>query len=66
MSVRTPTREDRYGAVFRAHYADVLAYIEWGFTLIFAANRDQIRDPNRIYPGQVFAVPAPAESSRSR
>ena len=36
------------------------------FTLIFAANREQIRDPNRIFPGQVFAVPAPTESSRSR
>ncbi len=27
------------------------------YTLIFAANRDQIRDPNRIWPGQVFATP---------
>lgn len=27
------------------------------FTLIYLANRDQIRDPSRIYPGQVFAVP---------
>ncbi|MFL1463812.1 LysM peptidoglycan-binding domain-containing protein, partial [Roseococcus sp. DSY-14] len=36
------------------------------FTLIFAANREQIRDPNVIFPGQVFAVPAPADSSRSR
>ncbi len=36
------------------------------FTLIFQANRDQIRDPNRIFPGQVFTVPAPADSSRSR
>ena len=27
------------------------------FTLIFAANRDQIRDPNLIYPGQVFSLP---------
>jgi nucleoid-associated protein YgaU len=24
---------------------------------IFGANRDQIRNPNRIYPGQVFIVP---------
>lgn len=36
------------------------------FTLIFAANRDQIRDPNRIFPGQVFTLPAPTESSLSR
>lgn len=27
------------------------------YTVIYLANRDQIRDPNRIYPGQVFAVP---------
>ena len=33
------------------------------------ANREQIRDPNRIYPGQLFSLPdgpAEAESSRSR
>jgi nucleoid-associated protein YgaU len=28
------------------------------YTLIYQANRDQIRDPNLIYPGQVFTVPA--------
>jgi nucleoid-associated protein YgaU len=27
------------------------------YTVIYEANRDQIRDPNRIYPGQVFSVP---------
>jgi nucleoid-associated protein YgaU len=27
------------------------------YTLIFGANRDHIRDPNLIYPGQVFTVP---------
>ncbi len=45
------------------------------YTEIFAANRDQIADPNRIYPGQVFAVPGaatplagstPSSASRSR
>lgn len=29
------------------------------YTIIYAANRDQIRDPNRIFPGQVFTVPPP-------
>jgi len=24
---------------------------------VFAANKGQIRDPNLIYPGQVFSVP---------
>jgi nucleoid-associated protein YgaU len=27
------------------------------FTVIYAANRDQIRDADRIYPGQIFALP---------
>ena len=27
------------------------------YTVIYLANRDQIRDPRRIYPGQAFAVP---------
>lgn len=39
------------------------------FTVIYAANREQIRDPRLIYPGQVFALPgasAPAASSVSR
>ncbi len=28
------------------------------YSVIYSANKDQIRDPNLIYPGQVFAVPA--------
>ena len=28
------------------------------YTVIYQANRDQIRNPDLIYPGQVFAVPA--------
>ena len=27
------------------------------YTVIFQANRDRIRDPDLIYPGQVFEVP---------
>lgn len=27
------------------------------FTVIYAANKDQIRDPDMIYPGQVFTLP---------
>ncbi len=27
------------------------------YTVIYQANRDQIRDPNRIYTGQIFSVP---------
>jgi hypothetical protein len=39
------------------------------FTLIYEANRDQIRDPDLIFPGQVFtlpgSVPAPAAASQA-
>ena len=28
------------------------------YTTIYAANKDQIRDPDLIYPGQVFAIPS--------
>ena len=32
------------------------------YTVIYLANREQIRDPGRIYPGQAFALPeAPAQ-----
>lgn len=36
-------------------YGDGLRYTE-----IYQANRTQIRDPNLIYPGQVFSVPTPS------
>ncbi|MCS6855301.1 MAG: LysM peptidoglycan-binding domain-containing protein, partial [Elioraea sp.] len=29
------------------------------YTVIYEANRDQIRNPNLIYPGQVFVLPRP-------
>jgi nucleoid-associated protein YgaU len=38
----------------RTHYGSGVRY-----TQIFTANRDQIRDPDLIYPGQIFSMPAP-------
>ena len=38
----------------RTHYGSGVRY-----TQIFTANRDQIRDPDLIYPGQIFNMPAP-------
>ena len=37
----------------REHYGSGVLY-----TQIFTANRDLIRDPDLIYPGQIFAMPA--------
>jgi nucleoid-associated protein YgaU len=38
--------------IARASYGAGIRYTD-----IYAANRDQIRDPNLIYPGQVFSLP---------
>jgi hypothetical protein len=33
------------------------------YTVIYQANQEQIRDPDLIYPGQIFAVPAAASAT---
>jgi nucleoid-associated protein YgaU len=33
------------------------------YTVIYEANRDQIRDPSRIYPGQIFETPGTSAPS---
>jgi nucleoid-associated protein YgaU len=45
-------RGDNLWNIARAHYGE-----GWRHTLIFEANKDQIRNPHLIYPGQVFIVP---------
>ena len=41
--------------IARENYGDGLLYVR-----VFEANRDAIRDPDLIYPGQIFDVPAEA------
>ena len=43
---------DNLWNIARAHYGEGLQY-----TIIFNANKDQIRDPDLIYPGQNFSLP---------
>ena len=45
-------RGDNLWTIARRVYGDGLKY-----TTIYRANRDQIRNPARIYPGQVFDLP---------
>lgn len=45
-------RGDSLWTVARRNYGAGIRY-----TTIFEANRDQVRDPHRIYPGQVLKVP---------
>jgi hypothetical protein len=45
-------RGDNLWNIARVHYGD-----GWRHTTIFNANKDQIRNPHLIYPGQVFSLP---------
>ena len=45
-------RGDSLWNIARAHYGTGFRH-----TLIYGANKDQIRDPDLIYPGQVFSLP---------
>ena len=45
-------RGDNLWNIARAHYGEGCRH-----TMIFDANKDQIRDPDLIYPGQVFSLP---------
>lgn len=40
--------------IARENYGDGVLYVK-----VFEANKDQIRDPDLIYPGQIFTVPTP-------
>ncbi|KMO17157.1 LysM peptidoglycan-binding domain-containing protein [Methylobacterium platani] len=55
ISTATVTRGDNLWNISRKAYGRGLRY-----TVIFDANQGQIRDPNRIYPGQVFVLPGEA------
>lgn len=48
----TVQRGDTLWAISRERYGKGILYVK-----VFEANRDQIRDPDLIYPGQVFTIP---------
>ena len=39
-------------AIAREEFGEGVLYVQ-----LFEANRDRIRDPDLIYPGQVFTIP---------
>ncbi|WP_279356422.1 LysM peptidoglycan-binding domain-containing protein [Methylobacterium indicum] len=53
ISTAKVARGDNLWSISRRTYGRGLRY-----TVIFDANQPQIRDPDRIYPGQVFVLPA--------
>jgi nucleoid-associated protein YgaU len=46
------SRGDSLWRISRATYGAGM-----GYAVVYKANRDQIRNPNRIYPGQIFVLP---------
>lgn len=46
--------------IAQERYGDGVLYVQ-----VFEANRDKIKDPNLIYPGQVFSVPETANETAS-
>lgn len=44
---------DTLGAIAKTHYGNAGKY-----PVIFEANRPMLKDPDRIYPGQVLRIPA--------
>lgn len=42
-------------AIARDQFGDGIRYVQ-----VYEANKDRIRDPNLIYPGQVFTLPVPS------
>lgn len=48
----TVQKGDTLWAISRERYGDGILYVR-----VFEANRDSIRDPDLIYPGQVFTIP---------
>ncbi len=53
----TIVKGDHLWRIAEQHYGDGIRY-----SVIFSANADLIRDPNLIYPGQVFSVPELVDS----
>jgi nucleoid-associated protein YgaU len=50
--IATVSRGDTLWRISRATYG-----VGTRYAVVYKANRDHIRDPNRIYPGQVFILP---------
>jgi nucleoid-associated protein YgaU len=49
------SRGDSLWRISRVTYGSGLRY-----PFVYEANRDRIRNPNRIYPGQLFVLPVKA------
>jgi len=55
IATRVVARGDSLWRISRVTYGEGMRY-----AVVYKANRDQIRNPNRIYPGQIFVLPMKA------
>ena len=55
MATTVVSRGDSLWRISRVTYGTGMRY-----AVVYRANRDQIRNPNRIYPGQIFVLPMKA------
>jgi len=54
-AITVVSRGDSLWRISRVTYGTGMRY-----AVVYRANRDQIQDPNRIYPGQIFVLPMKA------
>jgi nucleoid-associated protein YgaU len=54
----TVERGDTLGKIAKDHYGDANKY-----KIIFEANTPMLKDPDKIYPGQVLRIPQPEEKN---
>ncbi len=61
MTVSAPTPESRYYTVVRGDTLSKIAKEMYGnagkYPVIFEANKPMLKDPDKIYPGQVLRIP---------
>jgi nucleoid-associated protein YgaU len=53
ISTKIVSRGDSLWRISRITYGDGTRY-----AVVYQANREKIRDPNRIYPGQIIVIPS--------
>ncbi|WP_133769278.1 LysM peptidoglycan-binding domain-containing protein [Enterovirga rhinocerotis] len=58
VSTTTVARGDSLWAISHRTYGD-----GWRYSVIYGANAKQIRNPDLIYPGQIFVLPAPSSET---
>ena len=61
MTVRNPTPEAKFHTVVKGDTLSKIAKAQYGdanaYMRIFEANRPMLKDPDKIYPGQVLRIP---------